>query len=331
MTEETYGRPTSDPAALAGPAAFGGEPYAGPDISSYTATPDDAELGGILQWSGALVSLALVAGMGLWGWQLATRDVADVPVVLALEGPMRVAPETPGGAAIPHQGLAVNAVQEARGATPVPDQLRVLDEPETLLEQDVVAAPLSDPAPLQPDDLAARNLARVDRLVAGLTGSEAPLTTVSRSAVALPDRIGPTPLLGGEAPLAQTAQVPVIVAGGLGRSLRPVQRPEDVMAVRASAPAVVASPAPVVTPGSRLVQLGAFDSVARAETAWAVLQASEFAPLLEGRSKVVEQAVSGGRTFYRLRAAGFADLADARRFCAALKSGQADCIPVRAR
>jgi len=45
----------------------------------------------------------------------------------------------------------------------------------------------------------------------------------------------------------------------------------------------------------------------------------------------VQSAVSGGRTFYSLRAAGFADISDARRFCAALSAEKADCIPVVAR
>jgi hypothetical protein len=32
--------------------------------------------------------------------------------------------------------------------------------------------------------------------------------------------------------------------------------------------------------------------------------------------------------FYRLRAHGFTDLSDARRFCAAFVAGGVDCIPV---
>ncbi len=46
---------------------------------------------------------------------------------------------------------------------------------------------------------------------------------------------------------------------------------------------------------------------------------------------MIQKAESGGRTFYRLRAMGFADLSDARRFCSALVAGNADCIPVTTR
>ena len=51
----------------------------------------------IFNWVGALMSVALIAGLGVWGYQLAMRDVTGVPVVRALEGPMRVTPEEPGG------------------------------------------------------------------------------------------------------------------------------------------------------------------------------------------------------------------------------------------
>ena len=55
--------------------------------------------------AGALGSVALVLSLGYWGWELAVRDVRGVPVVRALEGPMRTAPEEVGGRVIDHQGL----------------------------------------------------------------------------------------------------------------------------------------------------------------------------------------------------------------------------------
>ena len=55
--------------------------------------------GTLANWTGAAVSLALVVGVGVWGYQLATRDISGIPVVRAAEGPMRIQPEEPGGAA----------------------------------------------------------------------------------------------------------------------------------------------------------------------------------------------------------------------------------------
>ena len=52
---------------------------------------------------------------------------------------------------------------------------------------------------------------------------------------------------------------------------------------------------------------------------------------MEGKRRVIQEASRGGRTFYRLRAMGFEDLSDARRFCAVLLADNADCIPVTTR
>ena len=79
--------------------------------------------------------------------------------------------------------------------------------------------------------------------------------------------------------------------------------------------------------GTRLVQLGAFDTPEIARAQWGRIQ-DKFGDYLQGKDRVVQTAESGGRTFYRLRALGFSDLSDARRFCSALVAEGADCIPV---
>ena len=72
----------------------------------------------VVQLGGALTSLALVIGIGVWGYRLAVRDVTGVPVIRALPGRCAIAPEDPGGKIAEHQGLAVNAVA---GDAPQPD------------------------------------------------------------------------------------------------------------------------------------------------------------------------------------------------------------------
>ncbi|KZY02048.1 hypothetical protein A3721_20200 [Sulfitobacter sp. HI0023] len=86
-------------------------------------------------------------------------------------------------------------------------------------------------------------------------------------------------------------------------------------------------PADTIPKGTRLVQLGAFDSPEIAREQWDKLN-RRFAVYLGSKDRVVQKATSGGRVFYRLRAMGFEDIADARRFCSALVSEKADCIPV---
>ena len=70
-----------------------------------------------------------------------------------------------------------------------------------------------------------------------------------------------------------------------------------------------------------------FDSAEIAQSEWARL-AGRFADYMAGKTMVVQEASLGGRTFYRLRAMGFGDIVDARRFCTALIAEGADCVPL---
>ncbi len=146
-----------------------------------------------------------------------------------------------------------------------------------------------------------------------------------------------------ETPIAPaTTRVPADVPG-VAVSLRPPPRPaapaagavgrvEGVTLTAAQAPAAaeeaeaVALTASVPT-GTNLVQLGAFDSPEIAAAEWERLQ-GPFGEFLDGKERVIQEAESGGRTFFRLRAMGFEDLAAARRLCAALVAEDAGCIPV---
>ena len=99
----------------------------------------------------------------------------------------------------------------------------------------------------------------------------------------------------------------------------------------AAAPAEDAPPAaPVqVASGAPLVQIGAFDSDAIAESEWGRVS-GRYADLFAGKAPVVQQHKAGGRTFYRLRIAGFESRDEARKFCAALIAAGTDCIPAAA-
>lgn len=86
--------------------------------------------------TGAAISVALILGLGVWGYQIAVRDARGVPVVMALEGPMRIAPEKPGGEQMAHQGLAVNNVA-AEGEVAAPaDRLELAPRQVELTDDD---------------------------------------------------------------------------------------------------------------------------------------------------------------------------------------------------
>ena len=87
-------------------------------------------------WLGAAISLALVIGIGLWGYRIVVRDVSGVPVVRAADGPMRIQPDNPGGRPAEHQGLAVNSVAGQGSAEDPADKLILAPQPVSLTEED---------------------------------------------------------------------------------------------------------------------------------------------------------------------------------------------------
>lgn len=354
--QAAYAQPHPQP-AYARPAQMEHSYYAEPPLTQpapqpeayYAAAPDTgARRGGVasvMNGLGAILSVALIGGLAVWGYKLAMRDVTEVPVVAALEGPMRIQPENPGGEDAEHQGLAVNNVA-AEGVAEGPAHQLVLAPPaETLDENDAPAVAVSR--------IEATPTAEAgdSRPVLGTAPLEASISAdeVEAAALAMVDQIAgaATPLSGESADLSMTpeAEARTLNAAlvrpdvpGVAVSPRPVPRPAGLVTRAAAQPSTDALLAATreatseVSPGdipagTRLVQLGAYDTedVARAE--WDQI-AGRFGEYLDGKARVIEQAQSGGKTFYRLRAMGFDDLSDARRFCSALMAGNAACIPV---
>ncbi|SOC09237.1 SPOR domain-containing protein [Rhodobacter maris] len=311
-----------------------------------------------VQWAGAATSVALVLGVVIWGYRLAVRDVSGVPVIRAIEGPARIAPENPGGDLAAHVGLAVNEVAGSGLAAPGPDRVVLAPDPTGLAQEDTPMAalrPLPDlAAPGEapegegetPAAVAVPDNARAPR-------PDAPAAALPESPQAATAALPPEPLpetaedaaedeVGAEAAPAPegTAISPDIP--GLARSPRPAARPDRDLEAEAAALAVAralgggAAPSAQATvveldpknvpKGTRVVQLGAFDSpeVARAE--WDRV-AVRFEALMAGKKRIVQEAASGGRSFWRLRVEGFESVEAARQFCAALVAEGTNCIP----
>ncbi len=316
----------------------------------YRASDDGGTFAAVLNWGGALLSLVLIAGLATWGWKLWQRDVTGVPVVRALEGPMRVAPEDPGGLASEYQGLTVNRIAESNVQAAPSEQVVLAPAPATLNEdEDLAMAELPAVAP-EPDVSASEEFASVTD-----TTSATPSVlsdTIEEAAPALSSTV-----LDAEpevavlaAPEPEQSATDIAVAAALaGLDLRPepavlkvdaaanvpvatprpLMRPTNLQQVSASVPALAEGEVAVeaIAAGTRLVQLGAFSSpdVARAE--WATTEAL-YSDYFTGKSRVIQEVASGGREFYRLRVMGFDDLADARRFCAVIVADGTNCIPV---
>ncbi|MZR12913.1 SPOR domain-containing protein [Maritimibacter sp. DP07] len=313
------------------------------------AAADPGGMASIMNGLGAVVSIALICGLAVWGYKLAMRDVTEVPVIAALEGPMRVQPDNPGGEAAAHQGLAVNNIAAEGVAEGPTDQVVLAPPAESLEEADLPQAAEArieaarESGPAEPDatlgtqpievaasaeDAEAATLALVEQISAGskpLSGEEADLSMTAEAEERALDAARAGNLVQPSVP-------------GVARSPRPEPRPGDLVtraSARPSSDALLAAAQEAVreidpsqiAAGTRLVQLGAFDTEDVARSEWDRLN-GRFGEYLEGKSRVIEKAQSGGKTFYRLRAMGFDDLSEARRLCAALMAGNASCIPV---
>lgn len=287
--------------------------------------------------AGAVTSLALVVGLGFWGYKLAVRDVNGVPVIQALDGPMRIAPTDPGGEVADNQGLAVNTVAAVGIAAPPPEKLVLAPRPVELAPEDTAglgATPMPGLSEASaPTELLTGN---PDLALAADPATESANPTEVAIDAALAEALGEIPgdaAVVDDVPLVEEMAEPA-PEGAITVSPRPKARPGAREAVAAAAPkeaaAMVAAnevdPA-TIAPGTRLVQFGTFDTAEEARAEWVRLQ-GRFGELMAEKAMVVQPAESGGRIFYRLRAHGFEGEDDARRFCSAFVNENAVCIPV---
>jgi hypothetical protein len=315
--------------------------------------------------TGAGLSLAIVIGVGVWSYQLIARDVAGVPVVRAVQGEMRIRPAEPGGAEALNQGLAVNNVAAAGGAAGpserivlAPEPIDLSNEDTALIDQLAAAQPRFAPdggASTDADTRANGTLTLTARVGGDVLATDPKMASIE--ALAAKIAAGATPLttqgefktdpiqtsagnMKTEAASIHQVLAPVVLSQdaiatnipGVTLSLRPKLRPQGVRTASLNVLDATSSGVKDVDPasipaGTRLVQLGAYESPEIARNDWMRFTA-RFGDYMAGKDRVVQRATSGGRTFYRLRAMGFSDLGDARRFCSALTAQNTDCIPV---
>lgn len=312
-----------------------GEAEAGPASAS-------SKLQVIVNAAGGLTSIALMIGVAVWTYDLISRDVSGVPVVRALEGPMRIQPEKPGGTPAAHQGLAVNEIAALGSAPAAPDQLMLAPAPVEIVADDVVGVfvPASNGAGVnasatataETNDVTAANGTDVGLTLSNVQKVSAMAPNTAATKAVLDELVASiaanTPSL---TPIVLAPKV-VVVRGGIGTSLRPKAREMSSKVIQASASANMTSAGvevdqdsvPVGTP---LIQLGAFDSAEIARDEWNRL-AKTFDGYLTNKKRMIERAEKNGKTFYRLRALGFDQLADAQRFCSTLEAENARCLSI---
>ena len=281
----------------------------------------------IFYWTGAALSLFLLAGAIGWSYQLIVRDVNQIPIVRAQLGPLRVAPDNPGGLTAANQGLSVT-------------QLAVNEKP--LLSNEIYLAPAAEI--LNEENLALKVKEEYEsNKVDGAFEIKEVNAENSMNLETLPDQKEVDRKTNDVGVLSKVAfsqkKIEIENAVSLALSitnepdkslswLRPKIRPvgfyrngnitEDQI--------VSNEPMPKLPIGSAVVQLGAFDSKSLAESEWQRFE-KILGSILIPKKMVVQKAESGGKIFYRLRASGFSDISDARQFCTAI-SDKVACIPV---
>ena len=281
----------------------------------------------VFYWVGAALSLSLLTGAIGWSYQLIVRDINQIPIVRAQLGPLRVAPDDPGGLTAANQGLSVT--QLAVNERPLlSDEIFLAPAAEVLSEENV-ALQISE------ENSSITNKEKFDTLEVS--------TENSLDLKILPEQNATGLASNNEAVLSTAAFSPkkleienaVSLALSLTNevdssfnSLRPKIRPVVLNQIQTDNIAQSATNELVVTApiGSAVVQLGAFESKSLAQIEWQRLEAL-LGSVLTSKNMMVQKAESGGRVFYRLRAFGFDDLSDARQFCSAVNDKVA-CIPV---
>lgn len=276
---------------------------------SYQAAVSGHRFGRYAHLGGAALSLALVIGGGLWGYQLAVRDVSGIPVIRAAGMPLRMAPENPGGAQTQHQGLSVNAVAAAGMALPLPETLTLAPKPLELAEEDMAGLQALD--------------------------ADAPSVDASNDVVAMaPSAVIEATDMPESLPATQEDAVAAALAEALGMDMAALAEPDAAIEGVENVTPTMAPPSEMdptaIASGTMLVQLGAFDDQDLARAEWVRLTGS-FTELMADKALVIQPAQSGGKTFFRLRAHGFATDDDTRRFCTAMLAENATCIPVAQR
>ena len=274
---------------------------------------------------GALLSVAILAGVVIWSYKLGVRDAAEIPVIRAELGATKEKPEEPGGLEVDYQGRsvygAVTGDAESVGTTGFAEPAA------TLAEEDVApvaVSPAPTPRPAEPVIASPEPIQREPEPVA-----EAPAPAAPPAETELVTPAAPEPVAEAAAEEAATEEeVAVIDDNSLAPARAPVAPPRPVRQAAAPAAEAIAEPRAAALASQVQIQLGAFVSQEVANEQWAAIKARN-GDLLAGRGRVVTPVLSGGRRLWRLRAGPFADVTEASTLCRSLKARNEACIVAR--
>ena len=285
---------------------------------------------------GAIISLNLILWAGYWAYNLISRDINGIPIVAAQPGPLRVAPEVPGGIEAENIELAVSKIA-SQELPPNP--------------QAVELAPYT--AKLNADDITINQALKQKKLV----DSQIEKRTQGRLQAVEPELLNEISLVPIKTSIESTDYTIVdnqseLVAAALAIALKPYSEQLSDKVISENNKSITIKPMPrpgslrikptslnsensilptlgSVETGLAIVQFGSFENKQLALAEWGRLS-ENLSVILDGRPKFVERIQRNGNEIYRLRLGGFVNIDDASRFCSAVIS-QENCVPIIAK
>ncbi|HVZ06546.1 SPOR domain-containing protein [Rhodopila sp.] len=240
----------------------------------------------LMMYAGGLGAVLVVM---IGASMLTGRHSGPPPVVEPASGPVRVKPENPGG-------MKIDAAEsDVFSGAQDTDNAKLAPAPEVPNPNGLQAQSKPKPKPVPTAEAPAQAAARTVE----------PAKPVARETPAIKDA-------GHEAvkdkePAAKVARDAPTPARTTVASTEPAAKPTS-----------------GASSGHAAIQLAALSSEQGAKEEWQRLQ-RQMPELLGGRQPMIQKAEHEGKTFYRLRTTGFADLSQARGFCDKVRAKGGSC------
>ena len=283
---------------------------------------------------GAVISLNLILWAGYWTYNIISRDINGIPIVAAQPGPLRVAPDTPGGIEAENIELAVTKIA-SQELPPNPKAVELAPSTEKLTPDDLTIFQAIRQKKIIDRQAALNNQIHLGVIEPNISKeiSLEPVNTVTNTAnYSITEN--QSELVAAALALALKPSADNLIGSAVAQNkfkqIKPRLRPGSLLEVRVSTTETVMRPALAsVETGLAVVQFGTFATETVAFEEWDRLS-KNLSVILDGRPKYVERIKRNGNEIYRLRLGGFVNIDDASRFCSAVIS-QENCVPVIAK
>ena len=283
---------------------------------------------------GAVISLNLILWAGYWTYNIISRDINGIPIVAAQPGPLRVAPDTPGGIEAENIELAVTKIA-SQELPPNPKAVELAPSTEKLTPDDLTIFQAIRQKKIIDRQAALNNQIHLGVIEPNISKeiSLEPVNTVTNTAnYSITEN--QSELVAAALALALKPSADNLIANAVAQNkfkqIKPRLRPGSLLEASVSTTETVIRPALAsVERGLAVVQFGTFATETVAFEEWDRLS-KNLSVILDGRPKYVERIKRNGNEIYRLRLGGFVNIDDASRFCSAVIS-QENCVPVIAK